>query len=205
MRKLLGLAVLAVLLLAVDQGARLVAEGELASRAREAAGDPDGADATITSFPFLGRLLVSGSVPRVAVRVTGAKAGLLRLAVVEVNASGVSLDRDSLFSGDVRLQDIDRGVVAMELDASAITDFVDLPVTIAGGKVRVGVGAVAVDAGVTVNSSGSLVLRLAGLPTVTVPVVRTALVPCAATDVVVDGDRVRLSCEVDELPAALRR
>lgn len=205
MRKLLALAVLAVLLLAADQGARVVAEGKLASRAREAAGGPDSAEATITSFPFLGRLLASGSVPQVAVRVTGARAGPLRLAAVEVDAWDVSLDRDSLLSGDVRLRDIERGVVAVELDASAITGVVDLPVGITDGRVRVGTGAAAVAATVTVDGDGALVLSVAGLRTLTVPVIRTPLFPCAATSVSVDDDRVRLSCEVDELPAVLRR
>lgn len=205
MRKLLALAVLVLVLLAVDQVARVFAEGKLADRAREAARDPDAADAAITSFPFLGRLAASGSVPHVVVRVTGANAGPLRLAAVEVEAWGVSLDRDSLLSGDVRLQDIDRGVVAVELDASAITDVVDLPVRITGGTVRVGNEAVGVDAAVTVDASGALVLRVAGLRTLTVPVVRTPLIPCAATTVSVQDDRVRLSCEVDELPEVLRR
>lgn len=205
MRKLFGLGVLVVLLLAADQGARAVAEGKLASRAREAAGGPDSADATITSFPFLGRLLASSSVPRVEVRVTGATAGPLRLAAVEVVATGVTLDRGAMFSGHVRLSEIEGGVVTVELDGPSITGVADLPVTIADGKVRVGTGQVAVDAGVTVNRSGSLVLRVAGLPALTVPVVRTPLIPCAATTVSVEGDRVRLSCEVDELPAVLRR
>ncbi len=205
MRKLLALAVLAVLLLAADQGARVVAEGKLASRAREAAGGPDSAAATITSFPFLGRLLASGSVPHVAVRVTGARAGPLRLAAVDVDAWGVSLDRGSLLSGDVRIKDIERGVVAVELDASAITGVVDLPVEIADGKVLVGTGSVAVPATVTVDGDGALVLSVGGLRTLRVPVARTPLFPCAATSVSVDDDRVRLTCEVDELPAVLRR
>jgi len=206
MRKLPALGVLVVLLLGVDQGARLVAQGALASRAREAARDPDSADATITSFPFLGRLLASGSVPRVDVRVTGAAAGPLRLAAVEVEASGVVLDRGALLSGDVRVKAIHRGRVTVELNGMGLTDAVKLPVTIGDGKVRVGrEGGVGVAADVEVNRSGSLVLRLAGLPALTVPVVRTPLVPCAATSVSVEGDRVLLSCEVDEFPAALRR
>lgn len=205
MRKLVGLGVLVALLGVADQGARVVAEGKLASRAREAAGGPDSARATIKSFPFLGRLLASSSVPRVEVRVTGATAGPVRLAAVEVVGTGVTLDRGAMFAGDVRLEDIEGGVVTVELDGPSITEVVDLPVTIADGTVRVGAGQVAVNADVTVNPSGSLVLRLRGLPALTVPLVRTPLIPCAATTVSVEGDRVRLSCEVDELPAVLRR
>ena len=205
MRKLLALGVLVLLLLIADQAARVVAEGKLASRARVAAGDSASADATIASFPFLGRLLASGSVPRVTVRVTGAEAGPVRLAAVEVEATGVALDRSALLSGKVRLHGIAGGAVAVELDSAALTETLKVPVTIADGKVLVGRGAVAVEATAEVSRAGSLVLRLARLPALTVPVVRTPLIPCAATTVGVRDDRVRLSCEVDELPAVLRR
>lgn len=63
----------------------------------------------------------------------------------------------------------------------------------------------AIDADVTVDRTGSIVLRLAGLPALTVAVVRTPLVPCADTTVSVQGERVRLSWGVDELAAVLRR
>lgn len=205
MRKLLALAFVVLLLLVADQAARVVAEAKLATRAREAARSPDSADATITSFPFLGRLLLSGSVPRVKVRVTGAEAGPLRLAVVEVEGTGVALDRSALLSGGIRLQGIETGVVAVELDGAALTEALHVPVSVAGGKVLVGAGPAAVEAGVEVNRAGTLTLRLAGLPALTVPVVRTPLIPCAVTVVSVRGDRARLSCQVDELPAVLRR
>jgi len=87
LRKLLSLAILAVLLLGIDQGARALAEGKLASRARQAAGSQASAEATIASFPFLVRLLTSGSVPRVEVRVNNARAGVLRLSAVDVRAT----------------------------------------------------------------------------------------------------------------------
>lgn len=199
------LGVVGVLVLGLDQGARLVAEGQLASRAREAARNPESAESTITSFPFLGRLLLLGSVPRVRVRVTAAAAGPLRLAAVEVEGSGIRVDRLALRSGDVRLEGIDRGSVTVELDSGAISEAVGLPVAVADGRVQVGTGAVRGEAGVEVDGDGSLVLRAAGLSGLRVPVARTPLVPCAVTEASVHGDRVRLRCEVDELPVALRR
>lgn len=205
MRKLAALVVLAVLVLAADQGARVVAERTLAARARAASRGPDSAEATIRSLPFLGRLVASGSVPSVAVRVTGAMAGPVRLAAVDVVATGVRLDRRALLGGHVRLNSIEAGMVSVELDGPSITGVVDLPVTVAGGRVTVGAAGVGVDAEVALDRRGALVLRVAGLEALSVPVVRTALVPCAATSVAVVGDRVRLTCEVDELPDALRR
>lgn len=204
MRKVIVLALLGVVLAAVDQGARVFAEAELAARAGEAATDESATSASITSFPFLGRLLVSGSVAEVRVRVDGPTAGGLRLSTVVVEASGVALDRSRLTSGQVRVEDIDSGSVAVEVDGAALAEAVNLPVTIGDGRVGIGVGGATVTADAAIED-GSLVLRVAGAPALRVPVVRTALVPCAVTTLAVVGERVRLACEVDELPEALRR
>lgn len=205
MRKLVLLAAFVGLLVAGDLVATRVAEGALSDRAREAAGGAASAEATITSWPFVGRLLASGRVARVEVRVEGMSAGPLRLASVEVDASGVAVDRGALFSGGVRLEGIERGSVTVELDAGALAGTLDLPVTIEDGQVRVEVAGVAATARVDVGPEGGLVLRAAGLPGLTVPIVRTRLNPCEATSVAVEGDRVRLTCELDELPEILRR
>ncbi|MDP9386647.1 MAG: DUF2993 domain-containing protein [Actinomycetota bacterium] len=205
MRKLVFLVVVVGLALALDQGARLFAEGKLADRAREAAVDAADAEASITSFPFLGRLLVSGAVPRVEVRVERAVAGPLRLAAVAVDARGVSLDRGRLLSGDVRVEDIEEGTVSVEVDASSLSEALDVPITVTGGQVRAQVRGVGVAARPEVSDDGSLVLRVAGLPALNVPLERIPLVPCAATAVEILDDRVRLTCQVDELPAPLRR
>lgn len=204
MRKLVALALLGVVLAVVDQGARLFAEGELVAQARQAATDESAASAEIDSFPFLARLATSGAVARVRVRVDGPRAGPLRLASVVVDASGVRLDRGRLVSGQVRLEDIERGSVAVEVDGGALADVLKVPVAVADGLVRIGVRGATVTAGVEVDD-GVLVLLVSGLPALRVPIVRTALVPCAVTSLSVVGDRLRLACEVDELPPALRR
>ena len=204
MRKLVLLGLVAVVLLVADQSGRLAAEGRLASRARDAATDEDSATAAITSFPFLGRLLISGSVARVRIRVDGPRAGPLRLAAVVVEASGVVLDRGRLVQGEVRVEDIDGGSVAVEIDGAALAETLRLPVTVRDGQVRLGVGGVAVPAAAEVDD-GTLVLRAGGLPAFRVPVVRTPLVPCTLATLTVTNDRVRMSCEMDELPSALRR
>jgi hypothetical protein len=203
-RKLVLLGLVAVVLVVADQSARVAAEGRLASRARDAATDEDSATADITSFPFIGRLFISGSVPRVRVRVEGPRAGPLRLAAVVVDASGVVLDRGRLVRGDVRVEDIDRGSVAVEIDGAALAETLRLPVTVRDGQVRLSVGGVAVPAAAEVDD-GTLVLRVGGLPAFRVPVVRTPLVPCTLATLTVTNDRVRMSCQMDELPSALRR
>lgn len=207
MRKLLALGVVAVLLLAVDQGARVLAEGALEDRAAEAVGNAGSAEAAISSWPFLGRVLALGSVRRAHVRVEGAGVGPLRVSALELDAYGVELDRGALLSGDVRVERIDRGVVTVELDGASLTRALDVPVTIDDGRVQVAARGVTGAAEVELGRDGSLALRVAGagLPALTVPVPRTALNPCAATTVTMEDDRVRLSCEVDEVPRLLRK
>ena len=113
MRKLVVAVIVLVLLAVLDQVPRLLAEAKLASRAQEAAPGAESADASITSWPFVGRLLTLGEMSRVVVRVHGVDAGPLRLASVEVRATGVVLDRTALVSGDVRVEGIRRGTVTV--------------------------------------------------------------------------------------------
>lgn len=205
MRKLVVAVIILGLLAVLDQVPRLVAESKLESRAQEAGPGADSADASITSWPFVGRLLALGEMSRVAVRAHGVNAGPLRLASVEVRATGVVLDRTALLSGDVRLEGIRQGTVTVELDAASLTRTLRVPVSIGDGRLRVEVGGAAVATRVDLGRDGSLVLRAGRLPALTLPIVRTPLNPCAATRVAIEVDRVLLSCELDELPAVLRR
>lgn len=204
MRKFVALGVVVALLGALDQGARLFAENKLEEKARSEARGASSVDARISSFPFLGRLLLSASVPKVEVRAERSQLSDLLTATVEVDLLGVRLERDALFSGRVRLRDIDAGAITVELDAAALAQAVKVPVTIAGDEVRVTVAGRSVSARLAVEA-GALVLNAAGLRAFRVPVTRNGLVNCTAAAVEVAGSTVRLSCDVDEVPPALRR
>lgn len=203
MRKLLFFGLLAALLVGADLAAKGVAEKRIEDRAEEAAGAGASATATISSFPFLGRLLVSGSVPEVSVRTSGVEAGPLTLRAVTVDLDGVQLDRDALFGGDVQLRDIDEGRVIVELDAGVLSRVLDVPLTIDDGVVSVQVAGQRVTASAEVRD-GALVVTVAGLPALTVPVARTELSPCDVAGVEVRGDRVLLTCQIADVPAALQ-
>lgn len=116
----------------------------------------------------------------------------------------VELNRRSLLKGKVRLKDVDRGTVAVELDARSLRRIVKLPVVVEDGRVHVSVAGRRVSASTSVES-GDLVLRVAGLPSFNVPIGRNGLVSCTATNLAIDGDTLRLTCEVDKVPAVLRR
>ncbi len=204
MRKFLALGMVLTVIVAVDQGARVFAENKLEEKARTEVRGASSVDASISSFPFLGRLLVSGSVSTVEVRAERAALSDLLSAAVSVDMRGVQLDRDDLFTGKVRLKGIDTGTITIEIDAAGLNRVLKLPVEIAGGEVRLTV------AGRTLASraamdAGTLVLEAAGLRTLRVPIGRSGLLNCVAATAEVVGDVIRLTCQVDEVPPALRR
>src|SRR4029077_762919 len=92
-----ALGVVVVLLVVGDLLARGFAERQLSDRARAAVAGATGGDAEIRSFPFLGRLLASGSVPYLRVRVDHVGAGPIALTFVQVELDGVHLNRNQLF------------------------------------------------------------------------------------------------------------
>ena len=200
---LLAAAVVALLLLGVDLVARSIAESRIEERARTAVAGAGSIEADIHSLPFLPRLLLAGSVSAVEVRLEQVRTGGQQLSAVEVDLRGVELDRDALFGGQARLDDIDRGEMSLELDSGSLSRALRVPVTIGGGGIQTKVGPARVSARPDVGRDGSLLLR-AGRANLRVSPNRTGLLSCAATRVAVVGDRVRLTCDLDEVPPALR-
>jgi len=201
-RKLVFLAAVLALLAGADLAARTAAERRLASRAARAAGPAATAAAEIGSFPFLPGLLLTGSVADVRVRVETVTAGPLVLGAVEVDLDGVRLDRSALYGGRVRLRDIDGGLVTVEVDGSLLTESLDVPVAIEDGILQVVVAGAPVTARAQVDD-GTLVVSVAGRPELRLAVPRTDLSPCRAADVSLAGTRLRLTCRIDDVPAAL--
>jgi len=204
LRKLFVLGFLLAVLGALDQGARVFAEDKLQERAQAEVRGAANVTASISSFPFLGRLLVSNSISDVEVRAERAALGDLLTATVEVDLRGVRLQRDALLSGRVKLEDIDAGTVTVELDADGLGQVLKVPVSIAGGQVSVTVAGRSVTGRATVDG-GALVLEVAGLGALRVPIARSELITCAVAGVEVVGGTIRLSCEIDEVPPVLLR
>lgn len=192
------------LLVVGDLSARRLAENRLEDRARSEAGQPGSVDARIRSFPFLARLLFSSSVAEVEVHLLDVGSGPIDLAAVDVDLRGVRLDRDRMLSGEAELEDIDRGTVTVELDAAAIQGVVNLPVSISGDRITVRYRGVSVSARAEAGRDGALVLRAGRLPPLTVPMTRSRLVSCVAASATIVNNRVRLACDITEVPPGLR-
>jgi len=203
-KKLIALGILVTVLGAADQGARIFAENKLEERARAEARGAASVKASISSFPFLGRLLLSGSISNVELRAERTELNGALTGAVEIDLHGVTLKRDALFSGDVQLEGISGGTIAVELDTAAIGRVLNLPVTVSDGQVRLTVAGRTIAAQTSV-SNGALLLQVSGFAPFRVPIARTDLFNCTAANVTVKGDVIRLTCEVDEVPPALRR
>lgn len=208
MRKLVLVAVIVLggLVVAADLAARQVAEDELRDRlAAEIATEVEVGGpvrASIRSFPFLGRLLVSGTVPEVRASVADVVVEGLRLAEVSVVLHDVELDRDRLVSErQVVIERIGRGTATAEVSQAELTRLVGVEVTLDQGEARARVGGQVVPAEASV-SEGVLRVEVAGfdLPAVTLP--DLPLLPCQPDAGIVPG-RLRLTCALDEVPAEL--
>jgi hypothetical protein len=200
----LGVAALLLFLAGSDVASKYLAENRIEARARAEVPEVGSIEADIDSFPFLPRLLASGSAGDVDLHLDQVPTQVAQLTAVDVKLEDVKLDRDALFSRQVSVNSIDRGTVSAELDAASLSRAVGRQVTVGGGEVRTKVGPANVSARPTVGNDGALVLRLGPLR-LTVALPRNKVLACSATRVAVVGDRVRLSCEVDDVPPAVRR
>ena len=187
-----------------DVASRYLAENRIEAKARAEVPEAGSIEANIDSFPFLARLLVAGSAGDVDLRLDRVPTQAAQLTTVDVKLRDVKLDRDALFSRQVSVNSIESGTVSAELDAASLSRALGRQVTVGNGEVRSKVGPVNLSARPAVGNDGALVLRLGPLR-LTVALPRSKVLACDATRVAVVGDRVRLSCEVDDVPPAVRR
>src|SRR5438876_6281464 len=101
-RKWILLVIPTVILLALiigDRAAKGWAESKLAERAAAYYPPGSGSSASIHSFPFIGRLLFSGSVPRVDVNLDDLRIQTVLIRQLSIHVSDVKLNRSDLFHG----------------------------------------------------------------------------------------------------------
>ncbi len=129
MRKWIVLVVPTVILLALivgDRAAKGWAESKLAERAAAYYPPGAGSSASIRSFPFIGRLLFLGSIPRVDVNLDDLRFQAVLVRRLSLRVSDVKLDRAELFSGRVHLDDVGRGRIVATIDGPSLAKAVGL-------------------------------------------------------------------------------
>jgi len=195
------LAVVGVLVVA-DVAARGVAEDQLRQRV-VARVHPDGpVSASISSFPFLGRLLLSGTISQVDVSVRDLTVRGVTFASVGVRLRAVRIDTDALVQDRrVALASIGRGTAVVEISGDEISRLLGVTVVLESGRARVRVGGTLVPVSARVEGS-TLVVEAAGVSLPAVDIPPLPLVACLRGTEILAG-RLRLTCEVDRVPIEL--
>ena len=207
MRKLvLVFVVLALVLAAADVAAKKAAEGQIAKKAASSSGPDATGSASISSFPFVGRLLAAGSVPDIDVRVNRAVAGGITLAWVEVDLRGVHLDKQRFLSDrKAEITRISSGTLTVALDSAAMSAIAKTSVQVANGQIEITIAGRTVQATPSVDGHGELRLQIDPLPSFPLRLPTSSMVPCSATRVQVEGGVVKLMCSFSQVPPALLR
>lgn len=222
MRKWIVLVLPTVILLALivgDQAVKGWAESTLAERAAAYYAPGSTSSASIRSFPFIGRLLFLGSIPRVDVNLDdfGVEAVVIRNLSLQV--SDVKIDRGELFSGRVHLDDVGRGRMVATVDGPSLAKAVGLDVRFTPGEVQIHRRIRGVDVTATgkVTVKGNLVtvtptsvqgskLEGASVPAsgfaISYQIPGIKLLPCQA-DVQVIQNGLVLACDITDIPPAL--
>lgn len=191
-----------------DVVARRQAQAALVRAVAKNVPGASGVSASISSFPFLGHLLVQGRVSEVDVRISQVAAGLgtqsvVELSGVDVDAHDVQLDKAEALRGRARVVGIGRGQARASISQGALQRLLPagMSVRLAAGVAEV-TGSSAGPAQVAAAAGGGLALRLAR-PAVTIPIaLPTTVLPCPPQATIADG-AVTLSCTFTGVPRLL--
>ena len=115
MKKLFVLIVLGGALVGAEVGSKAYAESKMEQVIEDRTPGEQDPSVEISSFPFLGRLLVSGTVGDIAMRAHAVTAGPVDIDNVELELTGVRVDRDLLFQREVKLREIESGIIRLHL------------------------------------------------------------------------------------------
>jgi len=197
------IAVIAVGALAADVVLKNRAESKLEAQITEEVPETTGVRARIRSFPFVGRLLVTGQVSQVDVDVQHSAAGELALSDVRVRVEDVDLDTGEAMNGRAVVRSIKRGTVRADLRQDEINGRLprQLQVQLQEGKAVIA-GPGGTQAQLVVTPEGKIELRIANRSVFELALPTTSLLPCPPTATFVPG-ALRLSCSFTEVPPLL--
>ncbi|HVT76794.1 MAG TPA: DUF2993 domain-containing protein [Acidimicrobiales bacterium] len=191
-RRLFAPCAVIVLLIAADLTARGAVSSMVTTRARQEAPPGSSVTATVGGFPFVPPLLLSGKVKRASVHVTNLKAEVVVFASIDVDLTGVQLDRGRLLhQHKARITKIDHGTVRAVLTQQALSD------ALHGVKVEMANGQLTL-AGIDVTPAlHNNHLTVGGF---TVPL--SDYLPCVGAFTIGDG-QMEMTCAIDNVPPAL--
>ncbi|MBO0887235.1 MAG: hypothetical protein J2O38_07535, partial [Acidimicrobiales bacterium] len=163
----------------------------------------------VNSFPFLGHLVVSGTVADVSVHLSRLSAGPINFNGVEVSSitfndvdihvHDVQLNRSQLLHRRVIIDRIRDATVTAIVRQEALDRSVGLPVTL--GKGTVGIGGLALPASIAVQAR-QVTITVPQLLTVSLPTPALSVLPCLGRVVIAPG-ALLVSCSLHRLPPVL--
>jgi LmeA-like phospholipid-binding len=206
--------VILLILIVGDQAAKGWAESKLAERAAAYYPPGSGSSASIHSFPFIGRLLISGSVPRVDVNLDDLRIQEVLIRQLSIHVTDVRLNRSDLFSGKVHLDDVGQGKLVATIDGPSLARAAGLDLRFAPGEVSVHEKIQGVDViakGTVAVKGNTVTVTPTSVQGLNVPASRFAvsyripgieILPCQA-DVKIIQSGIVVSCNVTDVPPAL--
>jgi hypothetical protein len=191
-RRLVMLGVVVALLGGADLAARGFVSATVENRAQQEAPQGSTVSADVGGFPFVPPLLLGGNVSHASVHVANLQASALVFSRIDIDLSGVHLDRGRLINDrKARITKIDHGKVTAVITATALSDALHgVPVEMTAGKLTI--------AGV--NITPSVRNRRLSVGGFTIPL--TDYMPCVSA-VAIDNNQMELSCEINDVPPAL--
>jgi hypothetical protein len=195
---LVGVAIIVAGLAVADIWIRHKVQSEVASHIDS---ELPGSHATvsISSFPFVGRLITSGTVPKLTVDVDNVQVDGITFGAIDIVVHQLKVDTSQLTSAKVVLRSISSGSVTADIPQTSIDQKLGQSLTLGSGTVSL--DGVSVQPSISVSNT-AVTLGMAGLPSITVPIPQLSLLPCVSAAVIVPG-AVQLSCALSALPPAL--
>jgi hypothetical protein len=164
-----------------------------------------GVDVTLDGFPFTLGVLMNGKVDALHVTIREVKEAGLVAHDLSLDVEDISLDKDALMD-DQRLvvTDIGRAKAQGFVSDDAVSKAVGETVTFSPGKAHATVQGRELEVQASVKGRFvHLASKIPGVPTVTFPLPPGDVLPCTPELELLAG-KIRLSCEIDELPQTLR-
>lgn len=205
-RLVLSLAVILMLLLGANYGARLYAQQRVASRLASTLGTSQ-PTVRIGGFPFLWNLLADGTVRSVSLHLGPTGSGSLRVAAVNATVEGVRVRTASLFQGGVvKVLSAGPADIRAVLTAEQISAAMGRPIRLlADGDATVSLFGRTLTLHPSITSGGGVALGIPGFPSVHMPLPNAFhLGGCAPTLRISSGQAV-LGCHFQTVPQAILR
>jgi hypothetical protein len=183
---LVFVAFVAVGLVLGDGAAKRYAASTIETSVRRDVEGVDDVDASISSFPFVGRLLAQGMVSHIELTLHEVVGHRIPVEEVRLEVDGLQLDTGRLLDGEIEVTDVDHvrveALVTRDNVETVLGPLTDVAFALADGTtLRVRDGQVELGAGVSFPLPGS------------------DLLPCDASATIDDGE-VRITCTSDDLP-----